>query len=157
MISKCSLNFERSSDCHWYWRLAGHDDEHSLDDPPGPQLLEDQPGLDGLSEADLVSEDHPRLQLVGDAVGDEHLVQVRLDAGVRQSRTRVEAVGVLEVERRAVADSNASRLADLPRAQRFLGRIRNADQVVDVDELVAVGEHHCHVTTVDSLHDATPA
>lgn len=45
----------------------------------------------------LVGENHPRLVLAGDTVGNEHLVVLRLDTCVCESRERIGAVGVVQV------------------------------------------------------------
>jgi hypothetical protein len=53
---KSRPNFSRISSCHFSDRLGGH----TIDRGPGPvakkQLLDDEPGLDGLAQADVVGQ-----------------------------------------------------------------------------------------------------
>src|SRR5207249_1579404 len=75
-----------------------HNDEHSVNEFAGPKLLDDETRFDGLSESDLVSKDHPRLDLLRDAMGYIHLVQLWLDARDRQACERVVSVGVSQIQ-----------------------------------------------------------
>ncbi len=79
-------------------KASGDHDQDAAQEFTGTQFLDDQAGLDGLAEANLVREDHPRLELLGNAVRGIDLVQLRLDPRTRQSGQRVVAVRVFQVQ-----------------------------------------------------------
>jgi hypothetical protein len=66
------------------------DHQRAVGKPAHPQLGQDQPGLDGLPEADLVGEDRPPAHPAQHGLGCLHLVVERFERQVRRRQEGVE-------------------------------------------------------------------
>ena len=66
----------------------GHEDENAVGAAGEVQAVEDETGLDGLAEADLVGEEDAGGEAAGGLGGDGHLVRNEVDAGAGVSAGR---------------------------------------------------------------------
>ena len=76
---KSRPNFSSISACHC-WASWGREDKHCVVGTAVVHFLENHPNLDGLAEADLVSEQCLTVNLEECAVGGIHLVFEEFDA-----------------------------------------------------------------------------
>jgi hypothetical protein len=96
MNTKVSLNFDLELEALLGNKARRHDDQHpsEVGAHPRPQLLQNQSGLDRLSEPDLIGEYQARLRLLQSPEGDGYLVKLRIDAGVRKPQRQIVSVRV---------------------------------------------------------------
>ena len=75
------------------------DDEHPVGSVACDELFDDDPGFDGLPEADLVTDEVAVVVGVEDLVGGLHLVRFDLDAIAGQREEPVVLVGEIQPDR----------------------------------------------------------
>ena len=62
-----------------------HQDKHARRQAVEVQAMDDQPGLDGLAEPDLIGQQDPRDRSIGDFVGDIDLMRDQVDTAANKA------------------------------------------------------------------------
>jgi hypothetical protein len=125
-------------------QVLRHDDQHPIGEPELAQAGEDQAGLDGLAEPDLVGQHEARAPVGEDAPGGADLVREDVDAGGEERAQAVGAAHGLEADHPGAEREGAGR-AGVARGQpveQATGRPVERGLVGDGDEgPVATGDH----------------
>ncbi len=101
-------------------QAGGHQNQRPAGAPGQQQAMQDQPGLDGLAQADFVGQQDARGMAPGDFVGDIELVRNQIDA--RPGQAQCGATGdALVVMQRAIAQLEPVVAVDLAGQQAILG------------------------------------
>ena len=136
--------------------LAPLIDEEGRDEDDGPagrvvkqELAEDDPGLDGLSQAHLVGEEVSLDRVLEDAPCDLHLVGIEFDSGGKESG-HPPACGTLRDERPHESEASVVKKRGLlGLVDERLRRVSDRDLAPDEDRLLGEESRRCALAEDD--------